>query len=266
VNWFKSFWESLNKPMSRDEGNIEKVNNFSPQSQQLLGLARQEAQRFNHNFVGTEHLLLGMIRLGQGTAVSVLEKLGLNLERVRTEVEMQVGTGPEEECRGSILYTPRVKKVLALAAKEANALKSKYIGTEHILLGLLIEGDGVAARVLDHFDVNVAKTRQQISLELDPNCSPHILLDPVKTDQGSELVNIRKRYDVYCRDGWHEIVYRNVRFKPPKTLFKQRERDIFCEFLELEQADGTSVFVSRSDIRKFCEPGVTPAVERVRNR
>ena len=147
----------------------EAMNNFTPRAQQVLALARKEADRFNHNFVGTEHLLLGLIKLGQGVAVNVLQKMGLDLETVRMEVEKQVGTGPDQKMIGNIPYTPRVKKVLALAAKEAKALNHTYVGTEHILLGLLREGDGVAARVLKNLDVDIEQTRQEILRELDPN-------------------------------------------------------------------------------------------------
>lgn len=145
------------------------MSNFTPRAQQVLALARKEADRFNHNFVGTEHLLLGLIKLGQGVAVNVLQKMGLDLETVRMEVEKQVGTGPDQKMIGNIPYTPRVKKVLALAAKEAKALNHTYVGTEHILLGLLREGDGVAARVLKNLDVDIEQTRQEILKELDPN-------------------------------------------------------------------------------------------------
>src|SRR5690349_22040474 len=147
----------------------DEMNNFTPRAQQVLALARKEADRFNHNFVGTEHLLLGLIKLGQGVAVNVLQKLGLDLETVRMEVEKQVGTGPDQKMIGNIPYTPRVKKVLALAAKEAKGLNHTYVGTEHILLGLLREGDGVAARVLKNMDVDIEQTRQEILKELDPN-------------------------------------------------------------------------------------------------
>jgi ATP-dependent Clp protease ATP-binding subunit ClpC len=147
----------------------EAMNNFTPRAQQVLALARKEADRFNHNFVGTEHLLLGLIKLGQGVAVNVLQKMGLDLETVRMEVEKQVGTGPDQKMIGNIPYTPRVKKVLALAAKEAKQLQHTYVGTEHILLGLLREGDGVAARVLKNLDVDIEQTRQEILKELDPN-------------------------------------------------------------------------------------------------
>jgi ATP-dependent Clp protease ATP-binding subunit ClpC len=148
------------------------MNNFTPRAQQVLALARKEADRFNHAYVGTEHLLLGLIKLGQGVAVNVLERMGLELEAVRMEVEKEVGSGPPQKTVGNIPYTPRVKKVLALANKEAKALNHSYVGTEHLLLGLLREGEGVAARVLKRLDVDIQRTRNEILAEIDPNFSP----------------------------------------------------------------------------------------------
>ncbi len=147
----------------------DEMSNFTPRAQQVLALARKEADRFNHNFVGTEHLLLGLIKLGQGVAVNVLQKMGLDLETVRQEVEKQSKAGPDIKQVGNIPYTPRVKKVLALASKEAKALNHTYVGTEHILLGLLREGDGVAAKVLKELDIDIEAVRQEILKELDPN-------------------------------------------------------------------------------------------------
>ncbi len=148
------------------------MNNFTPRAQQVLALARKEADRFNHNYVGTEHILLGLIKLGQGVAVSVLQNMGLDLETVRMEVEKQVGSGPESKISGNIPYTPRVKKVLSLSNKEAEQLDHSYVGTEHILLGLLREGEGVAARVLASLNVDINQTRQEILAEIDPNFNP----------------------------------------------------------------------------------------------
>jgi len=154
------------------------MNNFTPRAQQVLALARKEADRFSHNYVGTEHILLGLIKLGQGVAVNVLERMGLDLDRVRMEVEKEVGTGTAGQSGGNIPYTPRVKKVLALADKEAKALNHSYVGTEHILLGLLREGDGVAARVLQQLEVDIQTCRNEILAEIDPNYTP--------SDQGEE--------------------------------------------------------------------------------
>jgi ATP-dependent Clp protease ATP-binding subunit ClpC len=148
---------------------IPNENGFTPRANQVLALARKEAGRFNHNFVGTEHLLLGLIALGQGVAVNVLRNHGLNLDTVRLEVEKQIGTGPDQKIIGDIPYTPRVLKVLTLAAREARALKHTYVGTEHILLGLLHEGEGAAARILNGMKLDVAKTRTEVLKELDPN-------------------------------------------------------------------------------------------------
>jgi len=149
----------------------EPMSNFTPRAQQVLALARKEADRFHHNYVGTEHLLLGLINLGQGVAVNVLQKMGLDLDTVRQAVDEQVGLGPEAKPSGNVPYTPRVKKVLALAGKEAKGLNHSYVGTEHILLGLLREGEGVAARVLKSLDVDVDRCRNEILSELDPNFS-----------------------------------------------------------------------------------------------
>ena len=148
------------------------MNNFTPRAQQVLQLARKEADRFNHGYVGTEHLLLGLIALGQGVAVNVLQRMGIDLESVRMEVEKAVGVGPETKTMGNVPFTPRVKKVLALAGSEARALNHSYVGTEHVLLGLLREGEGVAARVLKNLQVDLEKTRIEIMKELDPGYDP----------------------------------------------------------------------------------------------
>jgi len=162
------------------------MNNFTPRAQQVLQLARKEADRFNHNYVGTEHILLGLIKLGQGVAVNVLQKMGLDLETVRMEVEKQVGSGPETKMVGNIPYTPRVKKVLALAGKEAKSLQHSYVGTEHVLLGLLREGEGVAARVLKNLEVDIERTRNEILRELDPNFSQQDEGDSIPAEPGGK--------------------------------------------------------------------------------
>jgi len=147
------------------------MSNFTPRAQQVLALARKEADRFNHNYIGTEHVLLGLIKLGQGVAVSVLQRMGLDLESVRMEVEKEVGTGPDQKKSSNIPYTPRVKKVLSLANKEAKQLNHSYVGTEHILLGLLREGEGMASRVLTSLNVDLPTTRNEVLAEIDPNFS-----------------------------------------------------------------------------------------------
>ena len=176
------------------------MNNFTPRAQQVLALARKEADRFNHNYVGTEHLLLGLIKLGQGVAVNVLQKMGLDLETVRMEVEKQVGSGPETKMVGNIPYTPRVKKVLALAGKEAKSLQHSYVGTEHILLGLLREGEGVAARVLKNLEVDIERTRNEILRELDPNFAPQEEGDAIPAEAGGKKDNKTPALRAFGRD------------------------------------------------------------------
>jgi ATP-dependent Clp protease ATP-binding subunit ClpC len=153
----------------------------------VLALARKEADRFNHNYIGTEHVLLGLIKLGQGVAVSVLQRMGLDLESVRMEVEKEVGTGPDTKSSTNIPYTPRVKKVLALANKEAKQLNHSYVGTEHILLGLLREGEGMAARVLTSLNVDLQTTRNEVLAEIDPNFAPEESDDEFDFDDDGEI-------------------------------------------------------------------------------
>ncbi len=276
MQWFKSFWKALTVPHSGQgkspigtkrsfmSHELQEVASFTLRAQQVLALSRKEAERFHHNFVGTEHLLLGLIRLGQGTAVTVLGKMGLDLDTVRLEVEKQVGIGPNQVIIGNIPYTPRVKKVLALATKEAKALNHTYVGTEHILLGLLHEGDGVAARVLKHLDVDVERTRQEILNELDPNYhSTHQAMKlPEKSPNADlskpspDVIDTNKRYDIYCTErNQQTVVYRNALFKRRPKLLSTREHDLGAEFLKLEQSNGQTVYLSRLTVLKFCEHG-----------
>lgn len=142
---------------------------LTPRAQQVLSLARKEARNFNHNYVGTEHLLLGIISLGQGVAVNVLRKMGVNLDNVRTEVERRVGKGDATGANAELEHTDGVKRVIALAAQEAAKFGHNYVGTEHILLGLLREGEGEAAQVLRALGVNIDTCKNLILAELDPN-------------------------------------------------------------------------------------------------
>ena len=282
MNWLKKIWKGFSEPLpayTQPEKTApagakirsfnpappeEALCNFTPRAQQVLALSRKEADRFHHNFVGTEHLLLGLIALGQGVAVNVLQKMGLDLETVRVEIERQVGTGPDQKVIGTIPYTPRVKKVLSLAAKEARALNHTYAGTEHILLGLLREGDGVAARVLRNLEVDLEPTRLEILKELDPNFALDYTLTQTSAE-GSERppkpqvggIDLTKRYDVYCSERQDVVmVYRNVLFKGMKKLVRE-DRDELGYFYELEQADGSTLFVARYSVVKFCLPGTT---------
>jgi len=137
-------------------------NRFTERARKVIVLAKEEAKRFNHDYIGTEHLLLGLIREGEGVAAAVLQKLGLDLESIRIEVEKVVQPGPQTQVMGDIPFTPRSKKALELAAEEARSLGHNYIGTEHLLLGLIREGEGVAYRVFLNMGVDLERVRNEV--------------------------------------------------------------------------------------------------------
>ena len=134
---------------------------FTDRARRAVELAQEEARRLNHNYIGTEHILLGLIREGEGVAARALESLGISLEAVRQQVEKIIGRG-QQAPSGHIPFTPRAKKVLELSLREAKALGHNYIGTEHILLGLIREGSGVAAQVLVKLGADLNRARQQV--------------------------------------------------------------------------------------------------------
>ena len=141
---------------------------FSERARRVLSLAQEEAQRFNHNYIGTEHILLGLVRETEGVAARVLSNLGVELTKVRSAVEFIIGRG-EKSVPGEIGLTPRAKKVIELAVDEARRLNHSYIGTEHLLIGLLREGEGVAAGVLESLGVTLEKIRNETSRVLSQN-------------------------------------------------------------------------------------------------
>ena len=133
---------------------------FSERARRVLSLAQEEAQRFNHNYIGTEHILLGLVRETEGVAARVLSSLSVDLSKVRSAVEFIIGRG-EKPAQGEIGLTPRAKKVVELAVDEARRMNHTYIGTEHLLIGLLREGEGVAAGVLESLGVTLDKVRAE---------------------------------------------------------------------------------------------------------
>jgi ATP-dependent Clp protease ATP-binding subunit ClpA len=135
---------------------------FTDRARRVVVLAQEEARMLNHNYIGTEHLLLGLIHEGKGVAARALESLGVSLETVRLQVEEIIGQG-QQAPSGHIPFTPRAKKVIELARREAEDLGHNYIGTEHLLLGLIREGDGVAAHVLARLGVDLAAARLQVT-------------------------------------------------------------------------------------------------------
>ncbi|MCX5709788.1 MAG: ATP-dependent Clp protease ATP-binding subunit [Candidatus Omnitrophica bacterium] len=137
-------------------------NRFTERARKVIILAKEEARRFNHDYIGTEHILLGLIREGEGVAAAVLQKMGVSLENIRIEIEKLVQPGPSTQIIGDIPFTPRAKKALELAAEEARSLGHNYIGTEHILLGLIREGEGIASQVLLNLGMDLNGVRNEV--------------------------------------------------------------------------------------------------------
>jgi ATP-dependent Clp protease ATP-binding subunit ClpC len=140
---------------------------FTNRAKQVIKLAKKEAQRLNHNYLGTEHVLLGLLKLGQGIAVNVLRNLNLEYETVRAEVERIIGFGPEIQVYGDPALTGKVKKVFEYANEEAASLNHNYVGTEHLLLALLRQTDGVAAQILENLGINLKDVRKEVLKELE---------------------------------------------------------------------------------------------------
>jgi len=147
-------------------------NRFTERARKVIILAKEEAKRFNHDYIGTEHILLGLIREGEGVAAVVLQKLGVNLQQIRMEIEKIVKPGPPTVVSGDIPFTPTAKKVIELSSEEARSLGHNYIGTEHILLGLIREGEGVASQVLVNLGLDLGKVREEIAELLGSNMQP----------------------------------------------------------------------------------------------
>jgi ATP-dependent Clp protease ATP-binding subunit ClpC len=140
---------------------MDRFDKFTDRARKVLTLAQDEAQRFNHNYIGTEHLLLGLVRDEDGVAAAVLKSMNVDLLKVRTAVESNIGRG-NRPVSNEVGLTPRAKRVIELAIDEAHRLRHDYIGTEHLLLGLVREGEGIAAGVLESLGVNLDKVRHEV--------------------------------------------------------------------------------------------------------
>ncbi|MCG8431428.1 MAG: ATP-dependent Clp protease ATP-binding subunit [Candidatus Omnitrophica bacterium] len=152
-------------------------NRFTERARKVIILAKEEARRFNHDYIGTEHILLGLVREGEGVAAAVLKKIGVSLENIRLEIEKLVQPGPTTQIIGDIPFTPRAKKALELAADEARSLGHNYIGTEHLLLGLIREGEGIASQVLLNLGMNLNAVRNEV-MELLGSALPNFGNNP----------------------------------------------------------------------------------------
>ena len=135
---------------------------FTDRARKVMALANQEAQRFNHEYIGTEHILLGLVKEGGGVGANVLKNLDVDLRKVRLEVEKLVKSGPDMVTMGKLPQTPRAKKVVEYAIEEARSLNHNYVGTEHLLLGLLREQDGIAAQVLMNLNLKLEDVREEV--------------------------------------------------------------------------------------------------------
>ena len=160
-------------------------NRFTERARKVIILAKEEAKRFNHDYIGSEHILLGLLREGEGVAAVVLQKMGLNLQQIRMEIEKIVKPGPSTVVSGDIPFTPTAKKVVELSSEEARSLGHNYIGTEHILLGLIREGEGVASQVLVNLGLDLNKVREEIAELLGSNIQPGFGFGNVQPGQGT---------------------------------------------------------------------------------
>jgi ATP-dependent Clp protease ATP-binding subunit ClpA len=167
--------------------NRDRFDKFTERARKVLSLAQEEAQHFQHNYIGTEHLLLGLVREGEGVAAKVLQNLGLNLPSVRDAVDNIIGRG-DRIVLGQIGLTPRAKKVVELAVDEARRMNHHYIGTEHLLLGLVREGEGIAAGVLQSFGINLEQVRWETLAVLNQTGT--------KSAQGSVQEDVSTTHDV----------------------------------------------------------------------
>lgn len=155
MNWLRQKSSVVSPTAVRD-----RFDRFTDPARRVLSLAQEEAQRFQHNYIGTEHLLLGLIREEEGTAAQVLDKLGIELEKVRRAVDFIIGRG-DRVVPGEVGLTPRSKKVIELAVDEARRMQHRYLGTEHILLGLIREGEGIAAGILTSMGLKLGQVREE---------------------------------------------------------------------------------------------------------
>jgi ATP-dependent Clp protease ATP-binding subunit ClpC len=158
-------------------------NKFTERARKVILLAKQEAKRFNHDYIGTEHVLLGLLREGEGVAAAVLQSLNMNLDNIRLEVEKLVQPGPSTVVSGDLPFTPKAKKVMELAMDEARALGHNYIGTEHLLLGLIREGEGVASQVFMNLGLDLERVRDEV-IKLLGSTTPGIGMEPQSSQGG----------------------------------------------------------------------------------
>ncbi len=181
----------------------DRFDKFTERARKVLALAQEEAQRLQHHYIGTEHLLLGLLREGDGVAARVLHNLGIDINKARSGVEFLIGHG-DRIVLGEIGLTPRAKKVIELAIDEARKLNHHYIGTEHLLLGIMREGEGVAVGLLESLGANIEKVRTQTILVLKGS-GAHVL--PPVPVAAAELVKEGAQAQICSACGAHSPGY-----------------------------------------------------------
>src|SRR5271170_5671711 len=176
---------------------MEMFERFTDRARKVMALANQEAQRFNHEYIGTEHILLGLVKEGSGVGANVLKNLDVDLRKVRLEVEKLVKSGPDMVTMGKLPQTPRAKKVIEYAIEEARNLNHNYVGTEHLLLGLLREHDGVAAQVLMNLSLKLEEVREEVLNLLGAGVETE---EPAQEKQGQKGKSKTPALDSFGRD------------------------------------------------------------------
>ena len=191
----------------------DRFDKFTARARKVLTLAQEEATRFNHNYIGTEHLVLGLLREGEGVAAKVLSNLGVELNQARDGVEFIIGRG-DRQIVGEIGLTPRAKKVIELAVDEARRLHHHYIGTEHLLLGLVREGEGIAAGVLLSLGVNLENLRTQTVVTLGQSRTTWRAASPSAPPPAESQSGFQARWEyliaqvVYPETGGEGVIHR----------------------------------------------------------
>ena len=194
---------------TRIEGGRGPFDRFNDRAKRVLALAQDEAIRFNHNYIGTEHLLLGLVREGEGVAARVLDSLGVELPKVRKAVEFVIGRGDSTTSPSEITLSSRTKKVIELAVDEARKLGHSHVGTEHLLLGIVREGEGIASGVLESLGVSLEKIRHQVIATLgQPH--PDSAATPHGTGQFDRIDERSKRALAFAQDEARQMGHRHI--------------------------------------------------------
>ena len=224
---------------------------FTDRARQAVELAHDEAMRLNHSYIGTEHLLLGLIREGEGVAAQALEALGISLDGVRQQVEQIIGEGQQAPPPGEIPYTPRAKKVLELALREAKQLGHNYIGTEHLLLGVAREDGGVASQILRDAGLDAKAIRDGVMHVLSRPSEKEVLPEsfepqspPLAPDVAAELARLSREKE--------EALQRNELERA--AWLRERERNLIGASRQL--GGGSCAVLITANPRHIAAPSV----------